>query len=58
MTTVDIEYDECGCRYRFPTALADNQSVLHHAELVDTLGMLADSMHDAECPARRPARRQ
>jgi len=51
MTTVTIDYD-CpnACRYSIPTTLADSQSALSNAPLVDTLAALVDAQHDRECP--------
>jgi hypothetical protein len=48
-TTIEITY-ACGCTYAVPTTLADDQSALRHATLVDTITVLIDTQHDAACP--------
>lgn len=49
-TTITVDYDCCGARYRIPTAIPPTGSALHHASAVDTITMLADAQHAAEHP--------
>lgn len=46
--TVLFDYD-CGFRMEYPTTLAETSSALRNAALIDTLGDMADQVHDLQC---------
>jgi hypothetical protein len=50
MTTIEVDYNCCGAHYELPVRLRDDQSLLRHASLADTMLAYADATHDAEHP--------
>ena len=50
MQVIEVDYDCCGAKYKFPTRLGENELLLANASLTDTLVMRADAQHDAEHP--------
>lgn len=50
MQVVEVEYECCGAKYKFPTRLGSDALLLANPALADTLVMNADAYHDAEHP--------
>lgn len=48
MARLTVEYD-CGYVTGYPVALGDAQTLLHQPALGDTMLLLADADHDANC---------
>jgi hypothetical protein len=47
---IEVEYDCCGAKYKFPTMLAQDALLMANPALADTVVSSADALHDAEHP--------